>query len=114
MCTLHRHVQTLDEFGVLVFWKCLGESIRDNFFCRLELERDHCTCIPFTQKVKPGVDVLGARVIHEILGQSDATLIVLENRRRYLATVVQVFEQNSKSNCFLRRAVQTHVLCFGT
>ena len=77
---------------MLVSWKCLGESILDHFFCRLELERDHCTCNLFTQKVKLDVDVLRARVIHGILGQRDPTLIFFENRRRDMGTIIQVLQ----------------------
>ena len=86
--TLHCHAQTRDELVVLVSWSCLGKSIRDHLFCRLELEHDHSFCNLFTQKVKLDVDLLRARVIHGIFGKRDATLIVLENRRRYLGSVV--------------------------
>ena len=72
MCALHLHAYTRDKVDVLVSRNSYGESIRDKFFCRLELERDRFTCNLFTQRVKLDVDVLRARVIHMILGQRDA------------------------------------------
>ena len=111
MCILHRHAQIPDELDVPVSWKCLGKSVRDHFFCWLDLERDHCPCDLFTQKVTLDVDVLRVRMINRVLGQRDAPLTVLKSRRRYLGAILQVFGQTSTPNRFLRRAVQTHVLC---